>query len=98
MLKGIEEPLGKFLVPFLTQEGFVLSKGESNQPIQTSFGKAGNLICNEVVVENSGVEQVENGANFFFNLSNDGWFKDNYISDLHFYYARLQAVENLQHA
>lgn len=94
LLKGIEEPLGRFLVPFLTQEGFVLSKGESNQPIQTSFGKAGNLICNEVVVENSGVEQVKNGANFFFNLSNDGWFKDNYISDLHFYYARLQAVEN----
>lgn len=94
LLKGIEEPLGKLLVPFLSQEGFVLSRGSSQIPIQTQFGKAGNLICNEVVVENSGREQVKNGANFLFNLSNDGWFKDNYISDLHFYYARLQAVEN----
>ncbi|MDR7212294.1 apolipoprotein N-acyltransferase [Flavobacterium piscis] len=94
LLKGIEEPVGKFLVPFLSQDGFVLSKGHSQQPIQTRFGKAGNLICNEVVVENCGAEQVRNGANFLFNFSNDGWFKDNYISDLHFYYTRLQAVEN----
>lgn len=94
LLKGVEEPLGKFIVPFLSQEGFVLSRGKSNEPIQTQFGKAGNLICNEVVVENSGSEQVRNGTNFIFNFSNDGWFKDNYISDLHFYYARLQAVEN----
>lgn len=94
LLKGIEEPLGKFLVPFLSQDGFVLSKGQNQLPVATRFGKAGNLICNEVVVENSGAEQVRNGANFLFNFSNDGWFKDNYISDLHFYYARLQAVEN----
>jgi len=94
LLKGIEEPLGKFLVPFLSQDGFVLSKGKNQLPVATRFGKAGNLICNEVVVENSGAEQVRNGANFLFNFSNDGWFKDNYISDLHFYYARLQAVEN----
>jgi apolipoprotein N-acyltransferase len=94
LLKGIEEPLGKFLIPFLSQDGFVLSKGQTQQPIQTRFGKAANLICNEVVVENSGAVQVRNGANFLFNFSNDGWFKDNYISDLHFYYARLQAVEN----
>ncbi|MFH7017146.1 apolipoprotein N-acyltransferase [Flavobacterium sp. FlaQc-47] len=94
LLKGIEEPLGKYLVPFLSQEGFVLSKGKNQKPVQTKFGKAGNLICNEVVSENCGLEQVKNGANFLFNFSNDGWFKDNYISDLHFYYARLQAVEN----
>lgn len=94
LLKGIEEPLGKFLVPFLSQDGFVLSKGKNQLPVKTRFGKAGNLICNEVVAENSGAEQVRNGANFLFNFSNDGWFKDNYISDLHFYYARLQAVEN----
>lgn len=94
LLKGIEEPLGKFLVPFLSQEGYVLSEGQSQKPIDTRFGKAGNLICNEVVVESCAAEQVRNGANFLFNFSNDGWFKDNYISDLHFYYARLQAVEN----
>jgi apolipoprotein N-acyltransferase len=94
LLKGIEEPLGNLLVPFLSQEGFVLSRGENQEPIQTQFGKAGNLVCNEIVVEKCASEQVKKGANFIFNLSNDGWFKDNYISDLHFYYARLQAVEN----
>jgi apolipoprotein N-acyltransferase len=94
LLKGIEEPLGNFLIPFLSQEGFVLSRGKNQLPIQTKFGKAGNLICNEVVSENCSSEQVRSGANFLFNFSNDGWFKDNYISDLHFYYARLQAVEN----
>lgn len=94
LLKGIEEPLGSVLVPFLSQEGFVLSKGKNQEPIQTHFGKAGTLVCNEVVIEKCASEQVKKGANFLFNLSNDGWFKDNYISDLHFYYARLQAVEN----
>lgn len=94
LLKGIEEPLGSFLVPFLTQDGFVLSRGQSQKPIPTAFGKAGNLICNEAVSENCAARQVKNGANFLFNLSNDGWFKDTYISELHFYYARLQAVEN----
>jgi apolipoprotein N-acyltransferase len=94
LLKGIEEPLGKILVPFLTQEGFVLSRGENQQPVKTQFGVAGNLICNEVVVETSGAEQVKKGATFLFNFSNDGWFKDTYISNLHFYYARIQAVAN----
>lgn len=94
LLKGIEQPVGKLIVPFLSQEGFVLSKGAPQKPVITSFGKAGNLVCNEVVSEKCSAEQVKNGVNFFFNLSNDGWFKDTYISDLHFYYARLQAVEN----
>lgn len=94
LLNGIEQPIGDLIVPFLSQDGFVLSKGTSQKPVITPFGKAGNLICNEVVSEKCSAEQVKNGANFFFNLSNDGWFKDTYISDLHFYYARLQAVEN----
>ena len=94
LLKGIEMPIGKLLVPFLNQEGFVLSEGTSSQPISTAFGKAANLVCNEVVLEQEAANQVKQGANFIFNLSNDGWFKDNYISDLHFYYARYQAVAN----
>jgi apolipoprotein N-acyltransferase len=94
LLKGIEEPLGKILIPFLTQQGFVLARGQNQQPVKTKFENAGNLICNEVVVETSGADQVKNGAAFLFNFSNDGWFKDNYISDLHFYHARFQAVAN----
>lgn len=92
LLKGIEQPIGNLIVPFLSQDGFVLTNGKDQKPINTPFGKAGNLICNEVVSENCSNAQVKKGANFFFNLSNDGWFRDCYVSDLHFYYARLQAV------
>ncbi|MCY7420637.1 MAG: hypothetical protein LH478_02725, partial [Chitinophagaceae bacterium] len=37
---------------------------------------------------------VHKGAQFLFNMSNDGWFNDTYIVRLHFYYARLRAVES----
>lgn len=94
LLKGIEEPIGNLLVPFASKEGFVFAKGVDQKPIPTHFGKAATLICNEAVVENSAAKQVRAGANFLFNASNDGWFKDTYVSEHHLYYARLMAVEN----
>ncbi|MBX9808603.1 MAG: apolipoprotein N-acyltransferase [Flavobacteriaceae bacterium] len=94
LLKGLEEPLGNILVPFASKEGFVFAKGVDQEPVKTRFGKAATLICNEAVVENSAAEQVRDGANFLFNLSNDGWFNDTYISEHHLYYARLMAVAN----
>jgi apolipoprotein N-acyltransferase len=94
LLKGLEEPIGNLLVPFASKEGFVFAKGVDQEPVKTRFGKVATLICNEAVVENSAAEQVRDGANFLFNLSNDGWFKDTYISEHHLYYARLMAVEN----
>lgn len=94
LLKGLEEPIGNLLVPFASKEGFVFAKGVDQEPVKTRFGQVATLICNEAVVENSAAEQVRAGANFLFNLSNDGWFKDTYISEHHLYYARLMAVEN----
>lgn len=94
LLKVLEEPIGNALVPFANKEGFVFAKGADQELVKTSFGKAATLICNEAVVENSAAEQVRAGANFLFNVSNDGWFKDTYVSEHHLYYARLMAVEN----
>ena len=61
-------------------------------PIDTKFGKAGTLICNESISESATLEQTKNGASFFFNLSNDGWFGETCLAEQHFYYARLMAV------
>jgi apolipoprotein N-acyltransferase len=94
LLKGLEEPIGNVLVPFASKEGFAFAKGVDQEPVKTRFGKAGTLICNEIGIENSAAEQVRAGANFLFNTSNDGWFKDTYVSEHHLYYARLMAVEN----
>jgi apolipoprotein N-acyltransferase len=94
LLKGLEEPIGNVIVPFANKEGFVFAKGSDQEPVKTRFGKAATLICNEIGIENSAAEQVRSGANFLLNTSNDGWFKDTYISEHHLYYARLMAVEN----
>ena len=36
---------------------------------------------------------ANNGAQFLLNLSNDGWFSDTYLVNLHFYSVRMRAVE-----
>jgi len=61
-------------------------------PIDTKFGKAGTLICSESVEESETLEQTNNGASFFFNLSNDGWFSESSMALHHFHHARLMAV------
>lgn len=94
LLKGIEKPIGNILVPFASKEGFVFANGVAQDPIATRFGKVATLVCNEIVVESSAAVQVRAGANFLFNVSNDGWFRDTYVSKHHLYYARLMAVEN----
>ena len=93
-LKGIEEPLGNLLIPFIYSKGFSYKKGDYQQPFQTSFGKVGTLICNESTEESQIIAQTNDGANFFFNLSNDSWFGESCIADQHLYYARLMAVES----
>jgi apolipoprotein N-acyltransferase len=94
LLKGVEEPLGEILLPFMYDEGFSFKSGNNLDPILTKFGNAANVICNEVIEESIIVEQANKKANFFFNLSNDSWFNDSYIALHHFYYARVMAVES----
>jgi apolipoprotein N-acyltransferase len=92
LLKGIEEPLGSILIPFVYKQGFSYIKGGKQIPIDTKFGKAGTLICSESVEESETLEQTNNGASFFFNLSNDGWFSESSMALHHFHHARLMAV------
>ncbi|PZP50793.1 MAG: apolipoprotein N-acyltransferase [Pseudopedobacter saltans] len=93
-LSLVEKPfLGVFL-PFFTHNGFQIKENPSNEPIQTSFGKAGILLCNESSIPSLAFKTVDRGANFLVNPGNDGWFANTYIPKQHFYHSRLRAVEN----
>lgn len=94
LLSMIEKKKLGLLFPFLSGGGVEVRKGESMEPVHTPIGNAGILICNESTIPSAANDLVRNGADFFVNISNDGWFSDSYLADLHFYNARLRAVEN----
>ncbi len=95
LLTLIEKPLNGWLMPFFSSKGFTARNNkEHSAPLTTTFGKAGILICNEAAIPAAASKMVHKGAQFLFNMSNDGWFNDTYIVRLHFYYARLRAVES----
>ncbi|MVO10054.1 apolipoprotein N-acyltransferase [Flavobacterium sp. TP390] len=93
LLEGFEKPLLKSIqIPFYINLQYKYATENKIQPVKTKHGKAGVLICNESIEDVLVRNQVNNGANFFFIMSNDGWFKDSYISLYHFYIARIMAV------
>lgn len=95
LLSFIEKPLNGWLMPFFSSKGYIaLNDTAHSKPLATPFGKAGFLICNEAAIPAAAASQVKQGAEFLFNMSNDGWFNDTYMVNLHFYYARLRAVES----
>ena len=95
LLTLIEKPLNGLLLPFFSSKGFIArNNAQQAAPLPTLFGKAGILICNEAAIPAAAANAVKQGAQFLFNISNDGWFNNTYIVRLHFYYARLRAVES----
>ncbi len=94
LLALVEKPLGFYSLPFLSTDGFYAKAGDKANPLPTFYGKAGVLICNEATVTDAATDLVRNGATFLVNISNDGWFSDiPYLVNLHFYNARVRAVE-----
>lgn len=89
----IEQPWHGLALPFFSANGYTVLPGSSHQPLPTPYGKAGILICNESVLPQAAASTVQQGAQFLFNLSNDGWFRNTYLVNSHFYNARLRAVE-----
>ena len=95
LLTFIEKPLNGWLMPFISSNGYsALNDPDHNHPLTTPYGKAGLLICNEAALPVAAANQVKQGAEFLMNMSNDGWFNDTYIVRIHYYYARLRAVES----
>ena len=93
LLAFIEQPFAGLIFPFLSTGGYVVKSGENNHPLNTPYGSAGIMICNESSVPDAASSMANNGARFLLNLSNDGWFSSTYIADLHFYNVRMRAVE-----
>lgn len=90
----VEKPFCGILLPFLSTSSFRVKEGNSAAPINTIYGKAGVLLCNESSIPYLAVNAVNEGATYIVNSGNDGWFSDTYITKQHFYHSRLRAVEN----
>ncbi|HEY4784957.1 MAG TPA: apolipoprotein N-acyltransferase [Bacteroidales bacterium] len=93
LLDFIEKRVGGILVPFFSDNGFYVKEGQNPVPLKTPYGKAGVMICNESFLSSTAVNMARKGAEFLVNPSNDGWFRETAIVEMHFYNARLRAVE-----
>ena len=94
LLSLIENPVHGIIIPFFSSRGFIERNNAAHAaPLSTVYGKAGILMCNECTVPQAACNAVTQGAGFLCNMSNDGWFNNTYIVGMHYYNARLRAVE-----
>ena len=94
LLSFIEKPFSGIDIPFFSNKGFLVNGDKAHSaPLKTPYGKAGIMICNESAIETAAWQMVSQGAEFFCNMSSDGWFNNTYIVRSHFLNARLRAVE-----
>jgi len=92
---GEYTPLVRYL-PFLqkiTAQGAGFASGEGHNPIITSLGKAGILICYEGVFPYITNETVTKGAQFLVNLTNDAWYERTSAAFQHLAFYVFRAVE-----
>jgi apolipoprotein N-acyltransferase len=97
LLSLVEKPLSdeyrSIILPFLSGSGLVVQQGLKQQAIQTPWGKAGMLLCNESAVPAITSRFLSDQVSFLINLGNDGWFSDFFVTKQHFFNARLRAIE-----
>jgi apolipoprotein N-acyltransferase len=95
-------PFGEY-VPFadmlvfakkLTREVGTFSRGSNRQPIPVDGSHVGIFICYESIFPNEVRQFARNGAEFFVNISNDGWYGDTSAPLQHLNMARMRAIEN----
>ena len=95
-------PFGEY-VPFadllvfakkLTREVGTFSRGSSRQALEVDGSHVGIFICYESVFPNEIRQFARNGAEFFVNVSNDGWYGDTSAPLQHLNMARMRAIEN----
>jgi apolipoprotein N-acyltransferase len=98
LLTFVEKPLlsqqGNLILPFLDSYDLKMRMGENKKPVETPWGKAGVVLCNESTYPTLSKKLADNGATFLVNMGNDNWFAGNYVTEQHFYNGRLRAVEN----
>jgi len=95
-------PFGEY-VPFaklfsfaggLTREIGTFSRGTSRRPVNVGDSEAGVFICYESIFPDEVRHLAANGAEFFVNVSNDGWYGEGGAPRQHLNMARMRAVEN----
>jgi apolipoprotein N-acyltransferase len=79
--------------PWLRGVEYTLVPGTSRQPLSTSAGSLGVLLCNEVMLSGPARETVRAGAQILANPSNDDWFGRR-GADLQLQIAAFRAIEN----
>ena len=78
----------------LTREVGTFSRGTSRQPIAVDGSRVGIFICYESIFPNEIRQFARNGAEFFVNISNDGWYGNTGAPLQHLNMARMRAIEN----
>jgi apolipoprotein N-acyltransferase len=92
---GEYTPLIRYL-PFLqkiTAQGVGFASGDGHDPITTSIGKVGILLCYEGVFPYITNEAVGKGAQFLVNLTNDAWYERTSAAYQHLVFYVFRAVE-----
>jgi len=95
-------PFGEY-VPFeklfsfaggLTRQVGTFARGKSRMPLNVGDSQAGVFICYESIFPNEVRQLALHGAEFFVNISNDGWYGEGGAPRQHLNMARMRAVEN----
>jgi apolipoprotein N-acyltransferase len=95
-------PFGEY-VPFrqlfffaagLTDQVGDFTRGSSRAPLQAGDMKLGVFICYESIFPDEVRQSVDEGAEVFVNISNDGWYGDSGAYAQHLRQARMRAIEN----
>lgn len=96
-------PLRPLLIPILSKipalkdsiflEGD-FSAGQETRPIETSFGKIGMGICSDSLFPEVFRKMRNDGADFFFTITNTAWFGHSSASEKLHAIDRVRAIEN----
>lgn len=95
-------PFGEY-VPFenlfsfaggLTRQVGTFARGKLRAPLWVGDSQAGVFICYESIFPNEVRQFALHGAEFFVNISNDGWYGEGGAPRQHLNMARMRAVEN----
>ncbi len=90
-------PLGKYLsfLGKLTAQSGDFTQGKyDSEPLDFSAGKAGVLICFEIIFPALSRNFVQRGADVLLTITNDAWFGRSSAAEQHFSMAVFRAIEN----
>ena len=92
LIKVLEAPVGNLIPVVSNEHGIQIAPGNHSEGMPTEKCYLGVFICNESSTSKAIRPLVLNGSDVLVNISNDSWFKDTYLINLHFYTNRMRAV------